>query len=348
MEGRLDQMAETASSDSPLFSKIPVAPKPGKPPVIVVGLPRSGSSFLSHVLSTLDDWYVFDDLHIYREAQAVKANGPLTKEQFAKLVHFLGWNVRARIRFEKHFFKPNCTWEDVDRMCDAVTETYRERPVTWPELLEEWLTRLAVHHGRTRWGYKTPQDFMHIESLHKLFPGVRFVFVIRDPRNMMVSLKYVHEQDGTPAQYQPYVYASYWKMAFETYRRISSETEIPIHLVRFENLIAEPDAVARDIAEFLGASISQKVPVRGSNTSFKGGKRKDLTSTEKWLCERIAGGAIQAAEYPLENARPHLRDIPDLVFVTCRFLLYQVRRVVAKPAERVSVVAFLRRFFKRS
>lgn len=341
-------MGETAAKNTPLFSTTPVAPKPGKPPVIVVGLPRSGSSFLSHVLSTLDDWYVFDDLHIFRQAQAVKADGALTQEQLRKLVHFLGWNVRARIRFEEHFFKPNATWEDVDRMCEAVNETFRERPVSWPELLEEWLTRLALHHGRSRWGYKTPQDFMHIEKLHALFPGVRFVFVIRDPRKMMVSLKYVHEQDGTPAQYQPYVYASYWKMAFEAYKRISSQTDIPIHLVRFEELVADPDAEAARIAEFLGATVSQKVPVRGSNTSFKGGKRKDLTSTEKWLLERVAGSAIQAADYPLENPRPSLRDLPDLVFVTCRFALYQVRRIIAKPAERVSVVSFLRRFFGRS
>ena len=32
------------------------------PPVIVVGLPRSGSSYLAHVLSCLEGWFIFDDL----------------------------------------------------------------------------------------------------------------------------------------------------------------------------------------------------------------------------------------------------------------------------------------------
>ncbi|WP_107666876.1 hypothetical protein [Cyanothece sp. BG0011] len=64
-------MLETSKSPtSPLFSTTPVVEQ-STPPVIVVGLPRSGSSFLAHTLSTLKDWYVFDDLMIYQKVQGL-------------------------------------------------------------------------------------------------------------------------------------------------------------------------------------------------------------------------------------------------------------------------------------
>ena len=341
-------MTESAAPDSPLFSKVPVVTEPKKPPVIIVGLPRSGSSFLSHVLSTLDDWYVFDDLHFYREARAVKADGPLTSEQLDRLVFFLGWQVRARIKFEEHFSKPRCTLEDVDRMCAAVLETFRERPVVWHELMEEWMMRLALHHGKTRWGYKTPQDFMHVRELHGLFPGARFLFIMRDPRRMMASIKYVPPQDGARGQYHPCIYASYWKMAYGAFRQLESAGDIPILMVRFESLVADPDGQARAIAEFLGATLTRSVPVRGSNTSFGGGKRRDLTPTEKWMCERIAGPVMESAGYEVEHPRPRLRDVPDLLFTTARFAGYQSSRLIREPSARVSVTAFLRRLIRRT
>lgn len=340
-------MSVSASPESPLFSRVPVVVEPRKPPVVVVGLPRSGSTFLSHVMSTIDDWYVFDDLDFYRQAKAAKADGPLTREQLGALVHFLGWQVRARIRYEEHFFRPQCTWEDVDRMCEAVTETFRERPVAWHELMEEWMMRLALHHGMHRWGYKTPRDFMNMPELARVFPGVRFVFIMRDPRKMMASMKYVPKRDGKPGQYHPCVYANYWKMAYEVYRRTCEAAQWPILLVRFESLVKDPDTEARRIAEFLGATISRPVTARGSNTSFIDGKRKDITQTERWICERMAGLVMDEAGYARQNPRPRLADLPDLLFTTGRFACHQTWRLLRRPDARVAVGAYLRRMFGR-
>jgi hypothetical protein len=92
-------------------------------------------------------------------------------------------------------------------MDDALLTTFRGESIEWHELLEEWMTRLALHHGRSRWGYKAPQDFLHLDTLCELWPSVRFIFVYRDPRRVMASKKYVGEQDGNPNEYHPIVYA---------------------------------------------------------------------------------------------------------------------------------------------
>ncbi len=326
---------------SPLFASQPVAPDHRAPPVVVVGLPRSGSSFLSHVMSALQDWYVFDDLYLHRQARAMKALGPLSGEQLAALVHFLGWQVRARIKFEEDFSKPQCSLDDVDRMTEAVTEAFAGRNVHWHELLEEWLVRLALHHGRHRWGYKAPQDFMHMEMLAGLFPGIRFVFIVRDPRETMCSFKYVDGEDGTPGQYHPWVYARYWRMANVDAVATAEALGLPVLRVRFEDLVRDPTAEGHRLAAFLGTSLEDEILQDGGNTSFREGPRRSLTETERYICERVAGDVMAAEGYALEGARPRIGDVWDLTRTTLRFAGHQAVRLLRDPAARGSVRSFL-------
>ncbi|MEB3358110.1 MAG: sulfotransferase [Synechococcales bacterium] len=324
---------------SPLFSREPVA-QPLNAPVVVIGLPRSGSSFLSHVLSCLDDLYVFDDFYLLQRAQDINAAGELSPKQLDRLLHFLGWTVKARIKHEKNFVKPDCTWEDVDQMVEAMRATFAGRSIYWHTLLEEWLTRLALHHGRSQWGYKTPQDFIHMDMLAQLFPGIRFIFIMRHPVKMMSSIKFVHPQDGNPAQYHPVAYALYWKMAYRKVQSFMASQKAPVHVVKFEDLVKAPDQEAEKLAKFLGVSLSGEVPVRGSNTSFASGQRRGITPTETRLCELLAGDAAKQAGYSFENGQLRLQDALDLVKTTWRFAVYQVGRFCKRYGGRSSIMAY--------
>lgn len=327
-----------------LFARTPVAPGHRSDPVVVVGLPRSGSSYLSHVLSSLGDWFVFDDLYLLRQAKGLGVNGPCTPEQLERLVFFLGWQVRARLKHDRDFVPLGLSLEDVDGMCDAVLATFRDAPPTWTELLEEWLVRLALHHDCAHWGWKAPQDFLHTEELKEAFPGLRMILILRDPRAVLASFKYLSGEDGTRRQYHPLVYARYWRLAETEARAEADRQGVPLHVVRFESLTAEPDAEARRLAEFLGTECASTVPAMGANTSFRdGARRRGLTPTETWLCERIAGDAMRRQGYAVGGSRPRLRDLPDLAWTSLRFATYQAWRLVRDPAARHSVASFARR-----
>lgn len=308
----------------------------------MIGLPRSGSTFLSHVMSALDDWYVFDDLYLYRNARAMGALGPLKPDQLERLVDFLGWQVRARIRFEQNFSRPNCDDEDVTHMGEALLETFAAQPVLWHELMEEWLVRLALHHGRSRWGYKAPQDFMHMPMLARLFPGVRFVFLVRDPRDTMTSFKFVRGEDGAPGQYHPWVYARYWRMANQQADRHARELGLPMLRARFEDLVADPRSEAERIAHFLDTRLGAELPGGQPNTSFSESARQSITETERWICERVAGPVMDTHGYPRQGARPRLGDLWDLSRTSLRFAGHQTQRLWQKPEARSSVASFLR------
>ncbi|MEM8716684.1 MAG: sulfotransferase [Cyanobacteria bacterium P01_G01_bin.4] len=327
-----------------LDSTTPIVDTP-KPPVIVVGLPRSGSSFLSHVLSFLDDWYVFDDLYPYQKALAVGANPFLTPSQLTEFVSQLCWAARAKIKWEKNFRIPKCTLEDVDRLETAVCNTFVDRTVTWPQVLEEWMMRLALLHGCNRWGYKTPQDFMHLDTLAEIFPDARFVFIMRDPRQMMASMKNLKKHvggDGNPHQYHPVAYSLYWKTAFNQVRSFIKTGKALVHVVPFEDLIESPDQFAQSLAEFLNTTVSQSIETKGANSSFPSGSRQRLTPSECWLCERLAGDSMLAAGYKLSGHSLQWQDCPDLARTTWLFIRYQFQRLIRNKRSRQSVMSYLK------
>jgi len=266
---------ESALKTNPLFATRRIALEDRKPPVIVVGLPRSGSSFLSHVMSYLDDWYVFDDLYVYRHAKSLGIEGPVTDRQLKQLLYFLGWQIRARINWNNNAPR-NFNREDIDPFSEAVYQTLCGKKVGWHEVTEEWMVRLARHQGRTRWGYKTPQDFFHMSMLAGLYPGIRFVFIVRDPRKLMSSLKFVPKRDGDPGQYHPVIYPLYWRMAAREIKKQQKKGKLKILTVPFERLVANPDNEAKQIADFLDSTVSGQIPQTKKNTSFEKDRRTGI------------------------------------------------------------------------
>jgi hypothetical protein len=345
------------ASNDVLFSTTPVVKK-SVPPVIVVGLPRSGSTYMAHVLSCLEDFYVFDDLYPYQIAKSFNLSGPLNDEQKAAFVDRLSWAARVKIKWNKRIyaFAPNCDWDDVAQFEEAVLETFRGQPVTWMQLLEEWMTRLTLFQGKKRWGYKTPQDFQNMHQLSEIFPGCQFFYIVRNPHKVMNSLKNLPSvkekvlgRDGCAEQYHPIAYAIYWKMAYEAVTSFkASHPNVDVFTIKFEDLISQPDDEAQKIANLLQTTVTRSVKVERNNSSFDNRQPVPLTSTEKWLCEKIAGGYMQELGYELQATNPSLADLPDLIKTTTKFTRYQTRRITKEGKARHSVASYIKQVFKLS
>jgi hypothetical protein len=352
-----DPLLENPLLEHPLLRTSLLMARPSMPPVIVVGLPRSGSSYLSHVLSCMDDWFIFDDLYPYQKAASLGlssaielSNRPDLLEEY---VSQLTWQLRAKIKFEKNFQIPNLDLDEVALMERAVLQTLHEYPtLTWPQVLEEWIMRLAHHGGKHRWGYKTPQDFMHMDELTDIFPGVRFIYILRDPRKMMRSFKNLPrvktdgKQDGESRQYHPIVYALYWKTAYDKVKDFSSRNRAPVEVVKFEDLVNTPVAVAERLARFLDTQVTGQVVLERVNSSFRHGSVRELTNTEVMICEKIAGSQMKKSGYKLFHPKPRLSDAGDLLKTSIDFLAYQLQRMVINRRARTSVIAFLKNLFR--
>lgn len=356
------QTSPTPTSLETVIKSTAIVNHTSTPPVIVVGLPRSGSSYLAHVLSCLDNWFIFDDLYPYQKAATlgISSSFDLSKdpECLQKFVNQLSWQLWAKIKFEENFQVPNLSLEDPFEMEAALLETFqadtfdKTTPLTWPRVLEEWMMRLTIHGQKRRWGYKTPQDFMHMDELAQIFPGAKFIYILRDPRKMMRSFKNLPRvktdgrQDGESRQYHPAVYALYWKNAYEKVNAFQQKGTAPVEVVKFEDLVRSPEAVAKRLANFLDTQVHGNVIADKSNSSIKNGSPKELTNTEIMLCEKIAGPAMCSAGYPLAKPTPHLFDAIDFIKTSATFTRYQIERIITDKKARTSIIAFLKSVLK--
>jgi hypothetical protein len=330
---------------------------PTTPPVIVVGLPRSGSSYLSHVLSCMDNWFIFDDLYPYQKAASLGISSSQELSDRPDVVEAyvsqLTWQLRAKVKFEKNFKIPNLDLDEVAAMERTILKNLRHRStLTWPQVLTEWSLMLASHGGKLSWGYKTPQDFMHMDELTDIFPGVRFIYILRDPRKVMRSFKNLPRikthgtQDGESRQYHPMVYALYWKLAYDKVQDFSSRNRAPVEIVKFEDLVKTPVAVAERLASFLNTQVTGQVISANINSSFSQGSAYELTHTEVMLCEKIAGSQMQASGYELSHLRPQLSDVVDLTLTSADFMAYQCHRMLTNKRARTSITAFMKNLGK--
>ncbi|MFK8183667.1 MAG: sulfotransferase [Phormidesmis sp.] len=322
-------------------------------PVIVVGLPRSGSSFLSHVLSCMDNWYIFDDLYPYQKAISLgidnSTNLAEDPEKLKQYINSLTWQLRAKIKFEKNFEVPNLSLEDTFSMEEKLLGAFSHHvSLTWDQVLEEWISRLARHSGKAHWGYKTPQDFMHMDKLTDTFPGVRFIYILRDPRKVMRSFKSLPRvkthgtEDGESRQYHPMVYALYWKTAYDKVQSFVRSGRAPVATVRFEDLVAAPQATATRLADFLCTTVQGDINPRGVNSSFSKGSVCELTAMEVKICEKIAGNQMKAAGYTLSNPQMQAYDSWDLLKTSAEFASYQTHRALTNRRGRSSIQAFIK------
>ncbi len=321
-------------------------------PVIVIGLPRSGSSYLAHVLSCLRGLWVFDDLYAYQKAAAITF-GPMSDHQLATFLDRLAWETRARVIWERDFGVPALDRAGIDALEAELLAEWTGRHPTWSEITEEWMSALATANGAQRWGYKTPQDFLHIGDLLVTWPQTQFLHLLRDPRSILKSYKNLEAgkgTDGDPRSYHPVITALYWRTAQEKIRLAQERTDASITVIRFEDLVAAPTAAADDLASVLGTTVIGDVEVSSFNSSATGSTarpKKALTDTEVWLCERVIGDELTLAGYESSGKRPRVRDVPELIAVSWRFAFFQLVRSVRDPEKRSSVVSFAKRTLTR-
>lgn len=116
-----------------------------------------------------------------------------------------------------------------------------------------FLAILAMHAERTgkpRIGEKTTNHSRHVERLRALFPSAKFIFVCRDPRDVIAS------QMGMPWQRWSHLDRAR-KCAKIMGEALRLERALPagtFTIVRYEALTRDPEAEARRLCEFLGES----------------------------------------------------------------------------------------------
>lgn len=120
-------------------------------------------------------------------------------------------------------------------------------PTTYAQATRLVYRAFAQHHGKTRYGEKTPSFVLHISLLADLFPESRFVHVIRDGRNVALSYR-----DGGWGPKTLGEAAIYWKRFVRRGREAGLKLGSRRYMeIRYEDLLEDPDAHLRKLCGFI-------------------------------------------------------------------------------------------------
>jgi hypothetical protein len=104
----------------------------------------------------------------------------------------------------------------------------------------------AARHGKPRYGDKTPMYVLKMDQLEQLLPEARFVHIIRDGRDVALSMR---PRPFAPGKDMTSI-AAQWRDWVSTGRLIGPNVSHYME-VRFEALVREPEIELRAVCDFL-------------------------------------------------------------------------------------------------
>jgi hypothetical protein len=124
-------------------------------------------------------------------------------------------------------------------------------PHDWPGVIERVLRFFAPeeHEAQYIWGDKTPGYVRHIDLLHDLYPGARFIHILRHPCESSLSVRSAWGKSLAAA-------ATAWREHVSYGRALGKQVGDCYKEIRYEELTTRPEAVLTDVCRFLGVEYS--------------------------------------------------------------------------------------------
>ncbi|HEX2254819.1 MAG TPA: sulfotransferase [Thermoanaerobaculia bacterium] len=189
------------------------------PAVFVVGAPRSGTTLVRLMLDSHPQVAIPHETSFVPRALALGDDA----------------GREALARFLTEF----PTWPDLATSEEELREALaRVEPFTLADGLRAFYLRYAAARGKTRWGDKTPSYALHLPAIAAAFPEARFVHVLRDGRDVAVSLRplwFAPGQDMTSL-------AREWSRHVVAARAAGAELGPRYLELRYEDLLLDPRA----------------------------------------------------------------------------------------------------------
>lgn len=284
--------------------------------IFVVGCAKTGSKLIRQILMTHPDVDILAELH-FLVPRWIKKDfvhhareiGPLAVDRNVRALVDLMYSNRLAGSFWRT--DPGRRLEespgriddlDPERLQQAILRSDRSYRAVMQILLEEH----AARTGRRVAGAKFPVNIAHTPTLIGWFPGCRVVHLVRDPRAIYTSMVKMSEKRSRVAllRSEKPAQAARLYYAVQQYRHsgrvhAAYANEPFYHLLRFEDVIREPETTIRALCDFLGLEFRPAMcePQMGVGSNYgdssKAQRGFDARTLERWK-EHIprAGRAI--------------------------------------------------------
>ena len=299
------------------------------PFVFIVGCARSGTTLLQRMVDAHPQIAITPEMHwitdYFREGKWLGPGGRVSPEQVSSMVE------------QKRFRQFDFTREEFEGLLES------GEAVPYVTFLDRMFALFGRIKGKPLVGNKTPVYVRRLPTLHALWPQAKFVHLIRDGRDVCLSVLNWNHADRVAGRYATWVddpvstTALWWKrkvlLGLQGGRQLEPDQ---YYEIRYEHLVARPAEECIKLCAFLG------VPYDEAMLSFHVGRTKSdpgLDAKKAWLpvtpglrdwrsqmpphdverFEAISGDLLDELGYPRAFARPSSETMKQASNLSDRF-----------------------------
>ena len=211
----------------PFFKRNKATDRPPAP--FVVGMNRSGTTLVRMMLDSHPELTIPPETHFVPDVIRACNRGDGTPQSVLVAM------------------KSSREWGDFDFSDEEMLGLLRDRgrKLEPGEALRAFYDAYAERQGKPRWGEKTPRYVGKMRQIQAALPEARFVHVVRDGRDVALSVLDRTVRDLTAADV-----AKRWKRKVQKARDAAPQLDHYVE-VRYEDLILETEPALRRICEFI-------------------------------------------------------------------------------------------------
>jgi hypothetical protein len=263
--------------------------------VFIVGLPRTGSTLTHRILNRSPHVRLAGETHFLGSARG----GDGYARRFARIGDLRTEEGLRRVLDAIYGLRGKSFWsrfaQQVDR--SAFEAALRASDRSARGLFEAAMREYAM--GRPVAGDKSPEHIHAVPTLMSWFPDAAVIHTFRDPRAVYVSLRRKERSEalsaiGRAARKAGPLFEAYastnlalrWRRMARLHRQYAGRYPSQYTLLKFEDMLADPEAATRRLCEFIGipfeAAMLEQVVHNSSYQPKLSGEGIDRSAAERW------------------------------------------------------------------
>lgn len=211
----------------------------------------------------------------------------------------------------------------------AVTEKVRQECRTGGDFIRITMDEVARNQNAARWAMYDPDTVLHVTRVKRDIPEALFVHIIRDGRDIALSLKAMGGFRPLPwdrsGRRSLLATAAYWQWMVCRGREYGRAIPDDYIEIRYEDLVGDPSGTLAKLGAFLDHELDHETirrtslgRLRESNSSFRGMHGEEQVSpVQRWKqriseqeiarLEALVGGCLEECGYELHTPEAERR-----------------------------------------
>lgn len=224
--------------------------------IFVTGASRSGTTMLNRILGRHSCIYGLQELHFFGDlwTPGIRTNNSSIENLESMAAHLFA-------RQKRGIFDTKPRREDFEKGIRLVSslDSKEKNPL---ELFKKFVRTIASEQNKIIASEHTPRNIFYAKALLQILPSALFLNIVRDPRAVMASQKMRWKRRTRGGEipwketfrvwfnYHPFTVCRLWQKAVSTALSLSNHEQFLI--VRFEDLIHQPEKETKKICKFIG------------------------------------------------------------------------------------------------